>query len=302
MRQVRTDPTVPVERLVDVEIARRDGRSLLLDAVFPAGRLHGEPVGPRPAVLYVEGSGWSSGRRSSDAWLGPYLATHGFFAASADYRPSGEAPFPAQIQDVKTAIRWLRANAGSYGIDPDRIGIWGDSAGAHLAALAGVTGDSGDPDLEGGFAPWRVSSRVQAVVWAAGVSDFQRQRQGMRRDPDVLVGLFGGPLSERDALLRLASPLTHVRPTVAATKDAPFPPPPPPFLLLHGTRDETTPFEQAALLHGALRAAGGASELVPLLGRFHNGTGLAANSVERWRWWDMAPMALPFFVKHLRRH
>jgi acetyl esterase/lipase len=89
--------------------------------------------------------------------------------------PQREAPFPAQLHDVKAAVRWLRANAHSYGIDPERIGIWGGSSGAHLAAPAGVTGDSGDPQMEGDSGSAGHSGRVQALVWKSGVSDFLRR-------------------------------------------------------------------------------------------------------------------------------
>jgi acetyl esterase/lipase len=105
----------------------------------------------------------------------------------------------------------------------------------------------------------------------------------------VFARLFGGPGPQRHDLMGLASPLTHVRPGA------------PPFLLMHGTRDETTPFEQAAALHAALVAAGAEAQLVPLLGRYHNGTGRVENPDDPWRYWELAPMALPFFVKHLRR-
>jgi acetyl esterase/lipase len=277
--EVRVDPTFAVERVLGVEFARVDGGPLLLDAVFPAG----EAGAPRPVVLYIRGDGWSRGVRSADPWLHPYLATHGFFAASCDYRPSGRARFPAQLHDVKAAIRWLRANSAAYGIDPDRLGIWGDSAGAHLAALAGVTGDSGLSDLEGDSGSPGHSSRVQAVVWCSGASDFLRGR----RD-EYVERLFWGTGPEQHALMRLASPVYHVRAGA------------PPFLLLHGTRDETTRFEQAVALYEALVVAGAEAELVPLLGRYHNWTGRAENPDDAWRYWDAAPMALPFFVRHLR--
>jgi acetyl esterase/lipase len=287
MPEVRVDPTFPVQRMLGAEFARVGGRPLLLDAVFAPGRLHGEPEGPRPAVLFV-GEPWIKGVRSTDPWYHPYLATHGFVAASCDVRAFAEAPFPAQLHDVKAAIRWLRAHAATYGINPQRIGIWGDSIAAYLAALTGVTGDSGHPELEGPLAPGAPSSRVQAVVWASGVSDIPRLWAAWHWTRVHLSRLLGVPADAHPDLARLASPVTHVGP------DAP------PFLLLHGTRDETTAFEQAVLLHQALRAAGVESELVPLLGRYHNWTGVEENTDERWRYWDLAPMALPFFIRHLR--
>ena len=134
MPDVRIDDSVPLKHIFGVQYGEADGQPLLLDAVYPED----ERETPRPAVIYVHGGGWYEGTRE-DGWMSPYLATHGFFAVSIDYRLSGEAPFPAQIHDVKAAIRWLRAHAQIYRVAADRIGIWGDSAGAHLAALAGLT-------------------------------------------------------------------------------------------------------------------------------------------------------------------
>jgi acetyl esterase/lipase len=282
-----------VERVLGVPFAQVDGRPLLLDAVYPAGRLHGEPEGPRPVVLHV-GEPWIKGARSADPWFHRYFATHGFFAATCDVRSFAEAPFPAQLHDVKAAIRWLRAHAGTYGIDPERIGIWGESIAATLAALAGLTGDSGVPELEGDVGSPGHSSGVQAVVWASGGADFPRKWAEKRWQRGQLTQVFGAPVDEKPELARLASPLYHARRLGSCG------PPPPPCLLLHGTRDETTPFDPAMLLCEALRAAGGEAELVPLLGRYHNWTGLVENAEEHWRYWDMAPMALPFFIKHLR--
>jgi acetyl esterase/lipase len=290
---VRIDPTIPVEHVAGVQFAQVDGRALLMDVVYSAGRLHGEPDGPRPAVLLM-GSPWTDGVRPADQWFQPYLATHGFVVISADVRSFVEAPFPAQLHDVKAAIRWLRARAGAYGIDPQRIGIWGASIGATLAALVGLTGDSGVPEIEGASGSPGHSTRVQAAVWASGGADFPRQWAEKRWQRPHLTQVFGGPVDEHLELARLASPLHHAR------RHAPGAPPPPPFLLLHGTRDETTPFEPAVLLYEALCAAGGTAELVPLLGRYHNWTGLIENPDERWRYWDLAPMALSFLVKHLR--
>src|SRR6266508_6690739 len=149
MREVKVDPTFPVERLEGIEFACPGGRPLLLDAVYPAGRLHGEADGPRPVVLHV-GEPWLKGVRSADPWYHAYLATHGFFAATCDVRSFAEAPFPAQLHDAKAAVRWLRANASAYAIDPARIGVWGESIAATLAALVGLTGDRAVPELEGG--------------------------------------------------------------------------------------------------------------------------------------------------------
>lgn len=185
---------------------------------------------------------------------------------------SWQAPFPAQLHDIKAAIRWLRANAEHYPVDPDRIGIIGDSAGGHLAALTALTADR--PELDGDSGSPGHSSAVQAAVAISAPTDLLRLADlDMHRVPpmppvrlardlhgagDALTQLFGGPLAERRELLRLASPLTHVGP------------PAPPFLIVHGTRDETVPFDQGERLHHALITAGSNSTFVPIEGGFHN--------------------------------
>ncbi len=273
------DASIPVARETAVQYTEADGRALLLDAAYPEG----EPERPRPAVVHVYENGWAYGTRE-DLWNTPYLATHGFFAVSIDHRLSGEAKFPAQIHDVMAAIRWVRANAGRYGADPDRIGILGLSAGGHLAALAGLTGDL--PELEGDIGPPGYSSRVQAVAMGSGPSDFLRQGGQM---PEYVTRLFGGTQAEKPDEMRLGSPLYHVGPGS------------PPFLIVHATLDETVPFEQAQWLHSALSAAGVEAHLVRLPGRYHNWTGrVEVPSADEWRMRELAIMALPFLVRHLR--
>ncbi|GEM44911.1 hypothetical protein DC3_05460 [Deinococcus cellulosilyticus NBRC 106333 = KACC 11606] len=167
---------------------------------------------------------------------------------SIDYRLAPAFRFPAQIQDCKTAVRWLRAHAEQLYIDPDRIGVWGISAGAHLAALLGTTADR--PELEGSNAGWKGhSSRVQAVVNVSGVTDFF--------DPGYPINtlkLFGGPVKEHPDLAHLASPVRHVTADSAA------------FLHLHGERDQHVFPSQAMRMHQALLEAGAQSQLEWLSG------------------------------------
>lgn len=275
------DP-VPLTLSAGVEFARPGGRTLRLDIVCPQG----EPDAPRPAVIWIHGGGWWDGTHTGGLaeWCCPLLAAHGYVAATIDHRLSGEAPFPAQIHDVKAAIRWLRANAGQYGVDPDRIGVWGSSSGGHLAALAGLTGDL--PELEGDVGPAGYSSRVQAVAAACPGTDLLRL--GGEMEPAV-TDLVGGSLQGKEDLLRLASPLYHVGPGA------------PPFLIAHGTIDETVPFEQGRHLHEALVAAGAESVLIPLEGLYHNWTARVdapayAGGIRRF-----GPMVLPFLDEHLKR-
>ncbi|HKC74795.1 MAG TPA: alpha/beta hydrolase [Chloroflexota bacterium] len=164
----RIDDPVPLTFIPDVQFGEADGKPLLLDVIAPRD----VSAASWPAVIWVHGFGWFAGTRRDNLEISlcAFLATQGFFTVSIEYRLSDEATFPVQIHDVKAAIRWLRANAAAYSIDPDHIGIWGGSAGGHLAALAGVTGDL--PELEGTSGSAGYSSRVQAVVLASAPSDF----------------------------------------------------------------------------------------------------------------------------------
>ncbi len=273
--------SVPLILLAGVGFGRPGGRVLRLDVV-------GSQAGPgtlRPAVIWIHGGGWWAGSHVGglEEWCCPLLAAHGYGAVTIYHRLSGEAPFPAQIHDVKAAIRWVRANAGELGVDPGRIGVWGSSSGGHLAALAGLTGDL--PELEGQVSPAGYSSSVQAVAAACPGTDFLRLGEEM--EPAV-TDLVGGTLGGKEDVLWLASPLYHVRSGA------------PPFLIAHGTIDETVPFEQGRRLHEALQAAGAESELVPLEGLYHNWTTRVdapgyAGGIRRF-----GPMALPFFDKHLK--
>ncbi len=244
------------ETLRDIEYAVVDGFSLKLDLVLPGT----PPAKPMPLVVYIHGGAWISGDKDSThapAVLGPQYAV-----ASVNYRLAQQAPFPAQIHDCKAAVRWLRAHAATYGIDPDRIGAWGVSAGGHLAALLGTSG--GVAELEGTVGDCLgVSSRVQAVCDSFGPIDLLTLV-----DPtgDIDVGaayspvgrLLGGPRDEHAELARLASPITHIDETD------------PPFLILHGDADEVVPYDQSVVFHQALAAAGVDASLY-LVGRGAHG-------------------------------
>jgi acetyl esterase/lipase len=186
----------------------------------------------KPAALYVHGGGWSEGDPSEgyESWACPLLERHGFVARSAHYRLSTQAPFPAQLDDVRAALRRLRQHH-------DWVGVWGFSAGGHLAALAAL---SEDVD-------------VQAAVLGSPVTDFSIPGGLVALDSDVTQLLLRG----RNELAFEASPVNHVR------ADAP------PFLIAHGTADTSVPFEHAVRLHAALQAAGAESELVAIQGADH---------------------------------
>lgn len=212
-------------------------RRLLLDLYTPAG------TPPFPVVVWLHGGSWSSGSKA----LEPFhpvldLRARGYAVASVQYRLSGEATFPAQIFDVKAAARWLRGNAAVYGLDPARVGVWGASAGGHLAALLGTSGGiAALEDPAQGHAGQ--SSRVQVVIDWFGPTDFALAPAG--RGPDAPeVRLLGCAPIDCPDKARLASPLSFVDPSD------------PPFLIQQGGADPIVDPLHSEHLHAALLAAG----------------------------------------------
>ena len=273
----------PVCLISGIPYGEAGGRPLLLDLVLPPD----ESPNPRPAVLWVHGGGWSEGSRLEglETWCCPLLAANGFVAATVGYRLAPEAPFPAQLYDVKGAIRWLRANADGYGIDPERIGAWGFSAGGHLAALVGTTGDV--PGLDGEVGPKGYSSRVQAVAAGSPATDLLRGGGAwLHRHHETVKLLFGGE-EPTDHQMRAASPAHHVSPKA------------PPFLLAHGTRDQSAPFEQSVLLRDALTGVGVDAELVPIESALHNWLPRLSRFPGDDGVGDFGPLALAFFERWL---
>jgi acetyl esterase/lipase len=213
--------------------------------------------GPFRLVIWVHGGGWSAGSKSLGA--GAFqrrLLTQGFALASVGYRLSGSAKFPAQIHDVKAAVRYLRANAARFALDPARFGAWGLSAGGHLVALLGTS--SGVAALEGTLGNLQASSRVQAVVDWFGPTDFlqvdaQLAAAGCQPAGVIVRGLanspesqlLGAPIGQVPALVAQANPITWVSPDD------------PPFMIQHGTADCTVPYGQSVILNAALTGPGG---------------------------------------------
>jgi acetyl esterase/lipase len=189
---------------------------------------------------------------------------------------SQHATFPAQIEDCKAAIRWLRANAAKYHFDPDHIGVWGASAGGHLVALLGTTG--GMKELEGKEGKLEESSRVQAVVDWFGPSDFRKIGVAPKTSP--VVKLLGGQISETKEKAALASPLAHV-----ARGE-------PPFLIMHGDKDATVPLAQSEMLADALKKAGVEVTLKVLKGAKHGGPEFSTPESRK--------LIEEFFDKHLK--
>lgn len=257
-----------VRRFDGVTYATTPGyRPRLLDVQVPSGE------GPFPAVVWIHGGGWLDGDRRYPPPTVPAALLHGSVLAaglalvSIDYRHSLEAPFPAQLHDVKAAIRYVRRFAGVLGIDPDRLAVWGESAGGHLAALAGLVGPGSEDAeaLEGAHGVGTGETGVRAVVDWYGVSDIValagHPLPGMPAGaefPDPYDALLGGAEAERPALARAASPVTYAKGST-----------PPPFLLVHGTRDGLVPFSQSEALAEALTGAGGEVTLRPVEGADH---------------------------------
>jgi acetyl esterase/lipase len=233
-------------------------RPLELDLYTPAGA-------PAPVIVFVHGGGFRLGTRAvfTPTWRDwrptPFerLVAAGFAVASVDYRLSGEAVFPAQLDDVQAAVRWLRTRADELGVDADRIVAWGESAGAHLAALLGLTGTPA-----GNGSP---SSAVAGVVDWYGPADLTTMAAQARPDaiarsdaPDSRESqLIGAPLTEAPDLARRASPVTYVHAGA------------PPFHIAHGDADRFVPVGQSRQLADALRAVGVEVELTEVPGGDH---------------------------------
>lgn len=242
-----------------------------------------ESARPRPVVMFVHGGSWSFGDKELNLEnVIPLAASGDYVCASINYRVVSQAPWPAQLYDCKAAVRWLKLNAEKYHIDPDKIGVWGMSAGGHLAAMLGMTGD--ERELEGDSGAPGPSSRVAAVIDSAGPTDLltfaaEAAQVGTSFDA-ILARLLDGPLAERQELARQASPLTYV---ARAGKNCP------PFLLVHGMRDNVVSVSQAETFYAALKQAGADVTLVKIT---NGGHGMGGQPV--------ADRARAFFDKHLR--
>jgi acetyl esterase/lipase len=200
-----------VRMVGDLTYVRYGERSLQLDLYLPAQR----GAGPVPGIVFVHGGGWSSGVRANFAPMAIRMAARGYAAATISYRLSPEAQYPAAIHDAKAAVRWMRANAAAYGIDPARIAIAGGSAGGQIASLTGVTNgmDRFDPGANGDAGA--VSSAVQAIVNIDGLSDFtsaaaRKYEDDPAKQPSSAGRWFGGRYADQAGLWREASPTFYV--------------------------------------------------------------------------------------------
>ena len=225
-----------------------------LDLYVPDG---GGSRATAPVIVWIHGGGWQAGDKSNVPVA--RFTEYGYAVASVDYRLSQDAPFPAQIEDCKAAIRWLRSNAKLYNLNPNRIGVMGASAGGHLVALLGTSG--GVKALEGRSGNLDQSSRVQCVVDMFGPTDFLKMG-GFHDSPNSPESrLIGGPIQENKDKVAKANPITYV-----GADD-------PPFLIIHGDADPTVPHMQSVLLQDALKKAGVEATLITVVGGGHGGPG-----------------------------
>jgi acetyl esterase/lipase len=262
------------EIIRDIEFARVGEQALKLDLHVPNGKPHS------PLIVWVHGGAWRSGSRK-DMPLGKFVE-EGYAVASVDYRLSTQARFPAQIHDLKAAIRFLRGPGNAWHLPAGKILVAGDSAGGHLAALVGVS--NGHAELEGEVGSERAqSSDVQGIISFCGGANLttilkQSTPRGLSVREPALNLLLGGPPDEVSALARLASPVFHVD-----QND-------PPLLLLHGDQDPQMPVNQALELSGAYEKAKAPVQMEVIHGAAHGGA----------MFYDEERLAL--VRKFLRRH
>lgn len=263
----------------DVEYVKRTNPDWTgkLDIYLPKGAAATDEK-PRPVVVWVHGGAWQMGSKNRCPAL--FLVPRGYAVVSINYRLSQVAPFPAQLHDCKAAIRFLRANAKKYNLDPKRIGVWGASAGGHLVSLLGTVAD--DKALEADkAAPVHADqdSRVQAVCNFFGPTDMLKLIPPLSRDDpkNPVAKLLGGAVKDKIDLAKKASPTTHV------TKDDA------PHLFMHGDRDQLVPLEQSELLNAALKKLGVETSLHVVKGAGHGFGGA-----------DVVRRVSAFFDKHLK--
>lgn len=246
-----------------------------LDLYVPAG-----VTNPLPVIIWIHGGAWKGGSKERCPAL--RFVSRGYAVASLNYRLSQHAIFPAQMEDCKAAVRWLRAHAQEHNLDPQRFAAWGSSAGGHVVALLGTSGGVKEFDTGENLG---VSSRVQAVVDFFGPADFTQMSKfslpNAPFDHDAVDSpesqLLGGAVQQNKDRAAKASPLTYV------SKDDP------PFLIMHGNRDNLVPYQQSELLRDALRKAGVEVTLRIVEGAGH---GFAGPEIDR--------QVAEFFERHLK--
>ena len=233
-----------VTEIHDVVYRTVDGLPLALDIYLP------DSPGSHPAILFVHGGAWHTGDKRRLAPLARFLAERGYAGFSVNYRLAPDFTFPAALEDLRCAVKWLRAHAADYGVDPDRIAALGTSAGAHLVALLGTA-----PEALGACVDPGIPSRVQAVIALFGPMDLL-SAAGTPAERAV-EGFLGAAAGDAPDLWQEASPITWVSPDD------------PPFLFIHGRDDRVVPYEESVRMADALRRAGVEARLLLIPGAGH---------------------------------
>ena len=270
-KKPKLPPGVAVHK--GIEYAKHDGIALKLDLYLPQ-----EIKGDVPVIVYVHGGGWKNGSKESGK-RGAWMIPHGFAIASIDYRLTDVGQWPDQINDCYAAVRWVRKNAKKYGLNGERIGCWGTSAGAHLAALMGTRTFTGRE---------RVSSRVQATADWFGPAELLSMPPNNvgngRTEEDVANSngalLLGSTVKDVPKLAKDASALDNV-----SGDDSPF-------LIMHGTADPGVPISQSEKLHTALIDVGVPCTFIQLKGAKHGGPEFSSPESNK--------IFLDFFTEHLK--
>src|SRR5436190_4845738 len=258
-----TELNVPENILFEsgIEYANPDNQHLQLNIARPKSSDH-----LLPCVLCIHGGGFRAGNRDSYNALLTNFASRGYVAIATSYRLAPKYQFPAAVFDVKAAVRWLKANASVYQIDPDRIGVTGDSAGGHLAQFLGVTADV--KQFEGDEGNDAQSTRIACVVNKYGPSDFTKSYGKSVDAAEVLPLWLGGNLEQARSEHIVSSPLNWVTPAAAPT------------LILHGTEDKYVAYEQGVWMRDRLKDSGVHVEMLTLEGAGHGFKGAVAEKAE----------------------
>lgn len=239
---------VEIELIKDIVYGTGGGENLLLDLASPKGLTQ-----PTPTIVWIHGGAWRGGKKDEFERLIQESARQGFVAVSINYRLVPKHVFPAQIEDCKCAVRWLRAHHEKLHVDPERIGVVGSSAGAHLAMLLGAMDSADGLEGQGGWAD--ASSRVRCVVSFAGPTNLQAEFPEASRG--LVADFLGGASSNKPDVAKAASPVTYV------SKDDP------PMLLFQGTTDPLVPHAQAIEMAETLTKAGVGGRVEILVGEGH---------------------------------
>ncbi len=278
-QQRQTTPD-DVTVLRDVVFGTGGGRDLKMHIVLPKEKSDTS----MPAYVWVHGGGWQGGTKEGGVRQVLPLVREGFVGVTVEYRLTGEAPFPAQIEDCKCAVRYLRAHAENYNLDPNRIAVGGSSAGGHLVALLGTSGGVKELEGTGGWADQ--SSAVQAVVDLYGPTDFKAfvttdgyEHHNRDGSPESKL-LGGGEVLSNEAGIKRVNPITYVDKAD------------PPFLIVHGTDDRTVPLNQSEAMHEALKSVDVESTLHVIKGAGHGGPEFAKP--------DIRKLQRDFLMKHTK--